>query len=54
MGSFVRIKCGKCNNEQVLFIRASTTVKCLICDEMLVNNTGGKADLKAKVIEELD
>lgn len=48
---FLKIKCKKCRNEQITFDRASSHVYCLVCDEKLVEPTGGKAKIKAKVLE---
>ncbi len=50
---FVQVKCEKCKNEQVIFTKASSTVKCLVCQEILASPTGGKAVINAKIIEEL-
>lgn len=51
---FLKIKCNKCRNEQITFNRAATTVKCLVCGDVLAEPTGGVADIKAKVIQVLD
>ncbi len=48
---FVKVKCKKCNNEQVIFSRAATEVKCLVCGELLAKPTGGKSDILAEIIE---
>lgn len=53
-GRFVKVRCSKCQNEQIIFGKASSTVKCLICDNILVETSGGKAKIKAKVIEVLN
>lgn len=50
MTKFVKVKCEKCKNEQVIFEKASTKVKCLVCGEVLAEPTGGKTRVKAKVI----
>ena len=50
---FVRIRCQKCKNEQVIFGKAAQTIKCLVCGEVLAESTGGKSDIKAKVLEVL-
>ncbi len=50
---FVKVKCEKCKNEQTIFERASTEVKCLVCGEVLAEPTGGKAMIKAKVLSVL-
>lgn len=54
MANFIKVKCGKCNNEQVVFSNASTPVSCLICGENLLKITGGKVKLSAEVIETLE
>ena len=46
---FVKVVCEKCKNEQIIFDKASTRVKCLVCCEQLVETTGGKAKIKAKI-----
>jgi small subunit ribosomal protein S27e len=49
---FLRVKCKNCGNEQIIFNRAATTVKCLVCNETLAEPTGGKAKLKGEVVQE--
>jgi small subunit ribosomal protein S27e len=51
-GKFVRVRC-ECKNEQVIFDRASTPVKCLVCDKALAETKGGKAKVIARVLEQL-
>ncbi len=53
--NFLKVKCEKCNNEQKIFSKASTTVKCLVCSEVLAKSSGGKAILvpNAKLLGEL-
>lgn len=46
---FIKVKC-KCKNEQVIFKRASTVVKCLVCNEVLAEPRGGNADIKAEIV----
>lgn len=50
---FLRVVCKKCKNEQVVFNKASTLVKCLKCGNELANPTGGEAEIKAKVVQTL-
>ena len=50
---FMKVRCEKCKNEQIIFGKASTKVKCLVCDEILADPKGGKADVKARVLEVL-
>jgi small subunit ribosomal protein S27e len=48
---FVHVMCKKCKNKQVIFSKASTEVKCLVCGEVLAVPSGGDAIIKAKVLE---
>lgn len=50
---FVRVRCPKCGNEQVIFSHASREVRCHVCDEPLAKPRGGKAEILATVIERL-
>ncbi len=50
---FYRVKCKDCNNQQIIFSKASITVNCQICGSVLAQPTGGKAKIKGEVIEEL-
>ena len=47
---FLRVKCLKCGNEQLLFSNAVNRVICNVCDETLAEPTGGKASIKGAVI----
>ena len=51
---FINIRCPKCKNEQILFGKCSTVVKCLICARVLAEPTGGKSKVKARVLEVLE
>lgn len=48
---FVKVRCHKCENQQVIFGRASTEIKCLKCGEVLAVPRGGKAAIKAEILE---
>lgn len=48
---FVKVNCPNCNNEQIIFGKASTKVKCASCGKILVELTGGKSKIKAKIVE---
>lgn len=48
---FLKVVCSKCKNEQVVFNKAASSVKCLVCGTELVESTGGKARVKAKVLQ---
>jgi small subunit ribosomal protein S27e len=53
---FLKVKCSKCKNEQVLFERASSKdLVCLVCKAKLAHSTGGKINiLGGKVIKDLN
>ena len=48
---FLKVICSKCNNEQTVFNKAATKVVCVVCGSELVEPRGGKAKIKAKVIQ---
>ena len=50
---FLKIRCPKCNNEQIIFGNASSEIKCLVCGKELAKPKGGKAAIKARVLEVL-
>ena len=52
VSKFLKVKCKKCNNEQVLFEKSATVVKCLVCGEVLAQPTGGKAKIKSESVVE--
>ncbi len=55
VGRFLRVKCYKCNNEQNIFSKPAMEVRCLVCNAVLMKNTGGKGIVQnAKVLEILD
>ena len=51
---FVKVRCPKCKNEQIIFGKASTEVRCLVCGNLLAKPTGGKVKIKAQVLEVLE
>ena len=54
VGSFVKVKCRKCNNEQNLFSKVSTEVKCLVCGEIIAKPSGGSCDFtKCDVLDRM-
>ncbi len=50
---FLRVKCRDCGNEQITFDRVAIVVGCLVCGATIAEPTGGKADIKAEVVEVL-
>ena len=51
---FLKVKCKKCRNEQIIFNKASTVVKCLVCETVIAEPTGGLADVKTTIEEVMD
>ncbi len=51
---FVKVRCPKCKNEQIMFGKASSKVKCLVCGKAIAEPTGGKSKVKARVLEVLE
>ncbi len=51
---FLKLRCNKCKNEQITFGKSATTVKCLVCGEVLAEPTGGKTRPVARVLEVLE
>ena len=51
---FIKLRCNKCKNEQIVFGKAASQVKCLVCGEDLLESTGGKSKIKARVSEVLE
>jgi len=48
---FLKLTCSKCKNEQIVFNKATSNVKCLVCGSELAEATGGKAKIKSKVVQ---
>lgn len=51
---FIKVRCKDCENEQVLFNRASTEVQCHICGSKLAVPTGGIAKIKGEILEVME
>lgn len=51
---FVKIRCPKCKNEQIMFGKASSKVACLVCGKRLADPTSGKSKIKARILEVLE
>lgn len=50
-GSFYRVACPDCGNEQVVFGKVSTVVNCAVCGSTLATPTGGKAAFEGEIVE---
>ena len=51
---FIKVRCAKCKNEQVIFGKASKQVNCLVCGKEMAETTGGKIRVKARILEVLE
>lgn len=51
---FIKVRCPKCKNEQIIFGRASSVVKCLVCGKILGEPKGGKTKVKSRILEVLE
>ena len=51
---FIKVKCNDCENVQIIFGKASTVVKCLVCGRTLAEPRGGRAEIKTTIIEALE
>lgn len=51
---FVKLRCNKCKNEQIIFGKSTTEVKCLVCNQVIASPSGGKAKIKARILEILE
>ncbi len=48
---FLRVVCKECKNEQFIFNKPCSEVKCLKCGKVLVEPSGGKGIVKTTVVE---
>lgn len=51
---FIKVRCAKCKNEQVIFGKAASSVRCLVCGEQLASSTGGKTAITSRILEVLE
>jgi len=51
---FLKVRCPKCKHEQVIFGNCSTVVRCQKCSNVIAEPTGGKARVKARILEILE
>ena len=51
---FIKLRCPKCKNEQIMFGKSASKIKCLVCGKVLAEPTGGKSKVKARVLEVLE
>ncbi len=53
-GSFHKVKCPDCENEQIVFSKAATVVNCAVCGTTLARPTGGKSAFEGEVVETVE
>ncbi len=51
---FLRVKCPDCENEQIVFEKASSTVGCVVCGRVLAEPRGGRAEIRAEILATLE
>ena len=51
---FIKVRCSKCKNEQIVFGKSSTEVYCLVCGKLLVKPSGGKSKVQDRILEVLE
>lgn len=51
---FIKVRCPKCKNEQIIFGKSATPVICLVCNKEISQPLGGKPDIKARILEVLE
>ncbi len=54
ISKFVKVRCPKCKNEQIIFGKSATEIKCLVCGKVIADPTGGKTNIKARILEVLE
>ncbi len=52
--AFLRVKCQKCGNEQLLFSNAVNTITCNVCGITLAEPSGGRAKINGEVLSILE
>ncbi|WP_138006953.1 30S ribosomal protein S27e [Halalkalirubrum salinum] len=53
-GAYLRVKCGDCENEQIVFEKAASLVGCAVCGTTLATPTGGKAEIEHEIVETVE
>ncbi len=51
---FIKVRCPSCKNEQVIFGKVASDVKCLVCGRLIAKSTGGKTAVRARILEVLE
>jgi small subunit ribosomal protein S27e len=53
-GSFYKVQCPDCENEQTLFGKVADEVNCVVCGHRLASPTGGKAAIDGDIVETVE
>jgi small subunit ribosomal protein S27e len=53
-GSYYKVACPDCGNEQIVFGKAASVVNCAVCGSTLATPTGGKAQFAGEVVETVE
>lgn len=53
-GSFLQVECPDCENDQIVFSKAASTVSCPVCGHAIAEPTGGKARLLGEVVDTVE
>jgi len=48
--SFLRVKCTKCGNEQIIYSHTVNKVNCTVCGIEIAEPSGGKTIVKGEVL----
>jgi len=51
---FLKVKCGDCGNEQVVFSKPAMVIPCLVCGAVLALPNGGQVTYKGEVTATLE
>ncbi len=51
---FIKVRCSKCKNEQIIFGKVSSIVNCLVCGKKIAEPTGGKTKVRTRILEVLE
>ena len=53
-GNFYRVRCSDCENEQIVFGKASREVACAVCGTTLARPAGGRAEIEHEIVETVE
>ena len=54
LSKFIKVRCPKCKNEQIIYGKSTSVDGCLVCEKVLSRPTGGKSKIKARILEVLE